>query len=131
MENDRTPRSLRYDPEAVFLSATNEYVPVDADPGAWSEEMRWMVTVGTKVRQNYGIGEGRTGIIVGYARSRRANRIYNENRLRAVKERRSMTADDHEILIDSEGALIVFDDAPNEVHWFPGQSFGFDCLETS
>jgi hypothetical protein len=104
---------------------TDEYVRISEHPEYFPEDMRWSVTTGTRVRQTYGLREGRTGTIVGQARSRKADRIFAENIARAVSGGRELSADDFEILIDSEGALIEFDDDPGAVHWYPGQSFGF------
>jgi hypothetical protein len=118
-----------FNPGAPFLLDSEQYVVIDSDPGSYPPDMRWEATPGTLVRQDYGTDKGRTGIIVGHARGRKAHRLFNKNRARAVQERQPMTADDYEILIDNEGPLIVFDNAPTEVHWFPGQSFGFTRIE--
>lgn len=104
----------------------DEYVVITEYPEYMCPDMRWSVTNGTRVRQTYGLNEGRIGTIVGQARSRKANRIFAECMARAKSEERELTGDDFEILIDNEGALIEFDNEPGVKHWFPGQSFGFD-----
>lgn len=104
---------------------THEYVLITEHPEYMYPDMRWSVTNGTRVQQTYGLREGRIGTIVGQARSRGANRHFAESMARAKSEERELTADDFEVLIDNEGALIEFDDEPGVKHWFPGQSFGF------
>lgn len=101
------------------------YVTIEEKPEAWPEDMRWIVTTGQRVVQTGGLGEGRTGTIRGQARSRKANRIYARNLSAAASiPGRNLTDADFEILIDNEGPLIEWDDAPGQLDWFPGQAGG-------
>lgn len=111
------------------LQDTDQYVVIEPSPDAYPIEMRWIATPGTPVRINYGLRTGATGIIVGEARSRRAHRVFCENRDRAIAERRPMTDDDYGILIDNEGPLVLmdnpddaFDRQSTGLDWFPGQA---------
>jgi hypothetical protein len=98
----------------------NEYVIIEPHPNEWSEDMRWIVTPGTKVVQHLGINAGTVGTIVGQARSRKADRLFHENLMRAAEAGRELTADDYGPLIDNEGPLVRM---PNgNIEWFPGQA---------
>ncbi len=104
---------------------TDSYVVIAERPDQWSEDMRWMVTPGQRVRQSGGLNEGRIGTITGQARSRKADRMFGANIASAARNNRPLTDEDFEILIDNEGPLITFD-GETAPEWFPGQSFTFE-----
>lgn len=106
---------------------TDSYVIIGERPSEWPEDMRWMVTRGQRVRQTGGIREGRTGTIIGQARSRKADRLFSRAIEKSSIVDRDLTDEDFEMLIDDEGPLIRFDDADG-VGWFPGQSFCFEPI---
>ena len=103
------------------LHDTNEYVVINTDPGSWPEDMRWVAVPGTRVRVKSGMDYGSLGTIVGHARSRKADRIFDQNRITAVAQKRPMLSADYEILIDNEGPLVDFDEQEDRPAWFPGQ----------
>lgn len=68
------------------------------------------------------VDEEAIGIVVGHARSNYAHRQFTENKERARAAGRELTADDHEVLIDNEGPVVLWPNGKED--WFPGQSMG-------
>jgi hypothetical protein len=101
---------------------SHEYVIIEPHANEWHEDMRWIVTPGTKVVQQTGIKAGTVGTIVGQARARKADRIFRENLVRAANDGRELTSDDYGPLIENEGPLVRM--ADGSIEWFPGQSTG-------
>lgn len=110
-----------------FPADTDSYVVIDVDQGSFSPELRWQATYGARVRIREGLlREGAEGVIVGNARSGKADRIFKANIVKAITEKREAHGDDYAILIDNEGPLVLFD-GDREPEWYPGQAVG--CLE--
>lgn len=100
------------------------YIKITEKPEQWSADMRWIVTTGTRIIQTSGLGEGRIGTIRGQGRSRKANRLFARSLRHAAVTGRDLDDADFETLIDGEGPLVEWDDAPGVWDWFPGQASG-------
>ena len=106
------------------------YVLIAERPENWSENTRWMVTKGTRVRQTSGLNEGRVGTITGQGRSRRANRLFARSLAQAANVGRDLDDDDFEMLIDNEGPVVRWDD-DGSTDWLPGQACNLAPLDES
>ena len=102
------------------LHDTDSYVIIDVDPGSYPPDLRWLATIGAKVRITHGVKAGEIGTILGHGRSRRADRQFKGNVERALAAGREVSEDDHGPLIDNEGPVVLF--ASSRLDWFPGQA---------
>ena len=105
----------------MLLRNTSAYVLIPPTLENYPPDLLWLVTPGVRIRLNQGIQKGEEGWIVGHGRSRRAQREFVKNYRQAVEDRRTLTDQDYECLIEAEGPLVLLDGA-RIPDWYPGNA---------